>query len=306
MFSLAPDSFPPAHGLLKARWAPILLRPILGSPESYVIGVAAAAEDAAYLEQANRLERLQCLFEGNADAVILAARAGLDALQQDIGLRGKDALLDYQPVLSGIRRGELREGEGASLSDIARAWLASISSLYASVAALEQRSESDTAVVQIDGERARDRLPDLVLEYVGRQRPGLVDFFSQEIRDRARRRRSGNPSAVIIDFAGSKVVANFGTLFANNYSTSVDRLKRRLWDLIISRDNERGAVSERKHEILVQCPPANDPQFTERQYARISEGVELLRDQAQQEAVEFYALTTVPEIGDHLVQREAA
>lgn len=304
MPSLDPNSFPSSRGLIKANWAPIVLRPIMGSPELFVIGVAAADSLTVHLEQANKLERLRCLYESNADLVVLAVRTGLDALHQDISARGPLALRDFQPVLSGVGLGEMREGEGQSLAHIAQSWLASVSSLYSPVSSLQ--ANANTNIVQIDTGRARDRLPDLVLNYVAKQRPGLADFFSHEIRQRARRRQSANASALYIDYAGSKVVANFGTLAANNYSASVDRLKRRLWDLVIARDAEKQSFPHRSHEMLVQRPPDNDPQFTERQSDKIKEGVEMLRDQAKQEDVEFYALTTVPEIGDHLVLREAA
>lgn len=306
MASLDPNSFPSSQGLVKADWAPVVLRPILGSPEALVIGIAAVDRISVHLEQANRLDRLRCFYEGNADGVILAVRAGLDAFQQDIAARGPHAMQDFQPVLSGIGLGEVRQGEGHSLSHIAQSWLSSISSLYVPVSALQADAVANTKVVQLDAGRTRDRLPDLVLDYVTKRRPGLVDFFSPEIRQRARRRQATNASALYIDYAGSKVVANFGTLLANNYAASVDRLKRRLWDLIISRNAEKGALASRSHEILVQCPPEDDPQFTERQNEKIKEGVHLLQGQAEQEDVKFHALTTVSEIGDHLVFREAA
>jgi hypothetical protein len=153
--------------------------------------------------------------------------------------------------------------------------------------------------------RPRDRLPALVLDYVASKRPELNKFFSAEIREQ-HVRRGANASAVYIDFAGSKLVANFGTLSANQHATSVDRIKRRLWDLKVDRDNERGGLAKRDHEMIVQHPSKNDPQFTEKQFDRITEALQSLEQQADQEEIRFRPLNTIDQIGEHLLQKEAA
>jgi hypothetical protein len=81
--------------------------------------------------------------------------------------------------------------------------------------------------------------------------------FSEEVREQFVRRRA-NASAVFIDFAGSRIVANFGTLSANQHVASVDRIKRRLWDLKVDRDNAKGVFVERDHEMIVQHPSRRD------------------------------------------------
>jgi hypothetical protein len=111
---------------------------------------------------------------------------------------------------------------------------------------------------------------------------------------------------VIIDFAGSKLVANFGTLLANQHAVSVDRIKRRLWDLKVDRDNEKSGLAMRDHEMIVQHPSKTDPQFSERQFERISEALASLEKQADQEEIRLRPMNTIDQIGDHLLAKEAA
>jgi len=206
MLSLLEIDFPSNDGFVRAKWAPLLLRPILGSPEQLVIGVAAVNEEGFYLERANDFARLTCLFSGEADLAILAAQAALDALEADLSHRSISAILEYQPVFSGVVLGEVSEAEGQSLNSIATSWMSSLSSLYSSHPDIDLVSNAFVPAEVPEVVRPpRDRLPALVLDYVVNRRPGLDKFFSEEIREQYVRRRA-NASAVYIDFAGSKVV----------------------------------------------------------------------------------------------------
>jgi hypothetical protein len=304
MLALTESDFPSNAGFVRAKWAPLLLRPILGSPEQLVIGVAAVNDVGFYLERANHFERLRCLFAGEATSAVLAAQAGLSAWEADLSIRALAAISDYHPIFSGVAIGELSEAEGVSLQGIASSWMSSLSSIYSSP------SESTVlgAVANVDFSevtRPKDRLPALIFDYVKFKRPGLDMFFSEEIREQHVRRRT-NASAVQIDFAGSKIVANFGTLSATQHGGSVDRLKRRLWDLKVDRDHEKGSLSTREHEMIVQYPAENDPQFTERQSDRIQEALYALEQQADQEEIRLRPLNTVDQIGEHVLTKEAA
>jgi hypothetical protein len=304
MLSFHGADFPASGGLIRAKWAPLLLRPILGSPEQFVIGVAAVNETGFYIARANSLDRLLCIFGDDANSAILAAEAGLDALSSDLASRSLNAILDFKPTFSGVCLGESSEAQGETLENIALSWMASLSSVYF--------KEEPSSLMIVDAglpeqyrERQRDRLPALILDYINIRRPGLTSFFSEEIRDQSPKRRS-NVSAVFIDYAGSKIVANFGTLSVSNHATSVDRIKRRLWDLKVDRDNEKGAFLKREHEMLVQHPTESDPQFSARQFERISDALRALEEQADQEEIRFRPMNTVEQIGEHLLQKEAA
>src|SRR4029077_7988460 len=142
--------------------------------------------------------------------------------------------------------------------------MAALSSIYSANPEITMVTDALVASDFPEIARPRDRLPALVLDYVTSKRPGLDKFFSEEIREQHLRRRA-NASAVYIDFAGSKIVANFGTLSASQHAASVDRIKRRLWDLKVDRDNEKGGLARRDHEMIVQHPSKTDPQFSDRQ-----------------------------------------
>jgi hypothetical protein len=307
MLQLHQDMFPSANGFTKAKWAPVLLRPIFDSPEQVVIGVIAVSPTGFAVERANDFGKLKCLFGENAELPIVVAQSALDAITTDLSQRGLNAVTEYTPLFSGVSVGQISEAEGSSLQQIASSWLRSISSLckpeYTLLQAQEPVTEEDLELPS----QSTDRLPNLVLDYVSLQRPGLTKFFNSDIIESARkRRRISNIHGVIIDFAGSKVVANFGTLNSATFATSVDRIKRRLWDLKIDRDAEKGSWSSRTHEMIVQHPANDDPQISEKQYARIAEALGALEEQADQEEIRFRPLTSVPQIGDHILKLEAA
>jgi hypothetical protein len=67
---------------------------------------------------------------------------------------------------------------------------------------------------------------------------------------------------VRIDFAGSKLVANFAVLKPQAAAKSVGNIKQRLWDLKVNRDREPTQdLGMRRHEMFVQHPRADDPQL---------------------------------------------
>lgn len=303
-------AFPhPASGFVKARRAPVIFRPIIGSLEQLVVGVIAYDGQSACLARANRLDRLNCFYNDQARGAILAIELALEELALDLAADPALASGAYQPAISGVVIGPSQEAEGVSLEIIASSWLSGMSSLYVPETPSGQLAayplvDPDMDDPQID-DRASDRLGQLLLDYMKVRQPALVGAFSDEIRAQARRRR-GSAHSVIIDFAGSKIVANFGILSTTGYAASIDRIKRRMWDLKIVRDSEKTGFFGRKHEMLVQHPSANDPQLTQRQVDKIMESVRELEKQADQEEIRFRPLTTIEQIGDYLIQCEAA
>ena len=298
--------FPSPVHLERAKWAPVLLRPILGSPEQFVIGVAALNERGFHVERANQLNRLECFYGSAASSAILAATIALDDVED--WLAGSPSLDEYLPALSGEEVGDVREGEGHSLREIAASWMGALSSLYLPPApvALHGVSLIDEADDILDArvERARDRLPEMVMEHLSQAFPSLIRYFSNEVREVKGRRT--NASHILIDYSGAKLVANFGTLRPSQYAASVDRIKLRMWDLAIDRDKAKGTLVPRVHEMLVQYPAANDPQITEKQSERISDALSILEEQADQEEIRFHPLQSVKQIAEHLIEKEAA
>lgn len=304
MISLDAPLFHDFASLQKAVWSPVLFRPIMGSPEQFVIGIAVAGADGVYLERANQLRRLECVFAGASEMAIAVAETALNIVEADLLKRSVSALTDFKPAISGVLLGDIREAQGTSLREIAVSWMTAMSSLYDQSSAVELSEELAEVLDDVAESRTVDRLPVLVFEYVRKERPNLERFFSGAIRDGRQRRRDAH--GVIIDFAGSKLVANFGTLASSNFTASVGRIKTRLWDLKVDRDSETSALVKRDHEMIVQHPAMNDPQLSQRQIDRLKEALESLESQADQEEIRLRSLNSVDEIGKHILLKEAA
>lgn len=300
--------FPSADRNIRAQWAPVFLTPISGSCERLVVGIAAVNAEGYHLEMANALERLHCLYGDGAPAAITAVVVARKYLERDLAKRSLQALTEPEPAVSGISIGDCREAEGASLQAVAASWLQAMSSLYSvSVAPKEVATTSLLRMVaEADVSRSGDRLPFLVCDYVKMQRDGFSNYFSQDLREQRPKRSKGGSHRVVIDFAGPRLVANFGTLKAGELTSSVHLIKRRLWDLKVERDKEPQSALSRQHEMILQRPPKDDPQVSERQQANLSEALDALETQADQEELRLVALDTVQAIGQRVLSLESA
>lgn len=300
------NAFPAFSSSTRAHWVPVFLSPIRGSQERLVIGVAVFNEAGFHIEAANALSRLQCLYGSQSDIVIQVAGIALDELRTDLAARAAEAVLDFLPSITGVSIGVLREGEGTSLEAIGVSWMSALSSLYdAETSAAEfETDDLEESFEERFGALARgDRLPKLVLDYVAEERVGLAHFFRADLNGKQRRRRSHEVS---IDFTGSRLVANFGTLQAGQITRSVDLIKRRLWDLKVERDSETNDVFRRDHEMLIQIPARDDPQVSERQFENLEVARVALEEQADQEELRLEAFASVAAIGQRVLMVEKA
>ncbi|MFW8596157.1 hypothetical protein [Cribrihabitans neustonicus] len=277
----------------------------MGGYERLVVGVAVVNSEGFHVEPANAVGRLHCFYGDDAFATISAIEIAIDHLRNELALRSVEALTDPNHVISGVHVGELRTAEGDSLQAIGKSWMAVLSSLYQEQVEASKIVASNANVADPQ-ESSGDRLPFLVCDYVKAQRAGYAGFFSSDLREGKQRRNKGSSHKVIIDFSGSKLVANFGTLKAGALTASVNIVKRRLWDLKVERDRDPNSVLDRKHEMILQRPHADDPQLSEKQQENLNEAFEELEHQADQEELRLRALNTVVEIGDHVLKLEAA
>ena len=307
MISLDVPTFVDFNRLQRVVWTPVLFRPIMGSPEQFVIGIAVAGDNGIHLERANQLQRLECVFAEAAEMVITVAETALNIIDAELSKRSAAALTDFQPVISGVLLGDIREAQCISLEQMAISWMASMSSLYNK----SQSSKIDIFVDQpdefedsLESKERGDRLPKLVFDYVYNNKPTLSRYFSDEIRNSIKRRQ--NAHKVIIDFAGSKIVANFGTLASSNFTASVSRIKTRLWELKVDRDRQPSMLVRRDHEMIIQHPREDDPQLSGKQVSRLKEALNDLKEQATQEEISLRPMNTVDEIGKHILLMETA
>ncbi|MBB4798607.1 hypothetical protein HNP32_002351 [Brevundimonas bullata] len=300
-FSL--HDFPSVEGTIACRWAPVLLSPILDSPEKLVIGVVAANGGGFHIERANALNRLQCLFGKAAETAIFAAEVAFEELAENLSESGHEALRERALVFTGVTLGEVRGGEGNSLRDVARTWMSALSSLY------EYRADTAVEVVAMQeaaeelGARGGDRLPIMVLEDVVARNPAYGHFFSEEIR--MKRQRRSKVADIGIDFSSPDLVANFATLGPSAQAKSVDRIKRKLFDLIVRRDAEQTTFLPRAHEMIVYSPGIIDPLISEKQRDQLDEVHDELGEQSKREEIGFLPVTGVSDITQRILQTAA-
>lgn len=300
------SGFPSRAHHIRALWTPVLFSPRLGSPENLVIGVACATETDFYLAEANAWRRLHCLFGDGAETALLATRVALDALKSDLSERGHVALHEPHATFSGISFGKVREGEGSSVKQIATTWLASLSSLYDAELAEKVEKAGDMQATPAESKVKADRLPMLVLEYVQQHRPQLSSFFHPQIREERERKRKPRAQDIYIGFAGSFIVANFATLPAKRSNTTIDHIKRLMWDLEQDRDGAGALDRQRKYEMLLKHQDKYDPHITEKQFDEVLQVIDELGEQGRKREIAVVPRVTVPEIGNHLLEFEQA
>ncbi|MEH6808568.1 MAG: hypothetical protein V7651_06920 [Hyphomonas oceanitis] len=295
--------FPQKADIQEAQWAPILLEPIEGSYERLVIGVAVLGASDYHIESANALHRLECFYGINAPAIEMAIQMTCEHLKHDIMERGTSAIMLPKLVLSSASLGEVRVAQGASMEVIARSWMKTLSSIYETTATkipdekLVQQRLPDRAV------KTRDSIPELVLEYVDARNSDVVQNFNRTLIEGHSRRSFKNSHEVVIDYSGKNLFANFGSIEVGKLASSVDKIKRRLWDLKVHRDNNHRVDA---HQMLIHRPPQGSKLGSQRQIDNIEEAVESLEQQADQEEIRLLAFTSVEAIGERLLKVEQA
>jgi hypothetical protein len=292
--------FPELPSTTRGRWAPVFLSPILDSPERFVIAVAAANDRGFHIESANELKRLSCLYGKSAETALFAAEVAIEELEAALSDRGEAALVEGSLVFSGVALGAVSEGEARSLQQIARTWMSALSSLYRF-----QPDQIEIGAEESHDGSSTDRLPTLVLEHVSGLNPSLVDRFSEEIRTNRKRRSSSAIAGINIDFSGSRLVANFATLNSSASALSVDRIKRKMFDLKVRRDKEYGLFEARDHEMILFTPSKDGPLISEKQVERVDEALANLKEQSDNEGFGFFALHDVPDIGARILTAES-
>ncbi|QPM89120.1 hypothetical protein PSAL_003300 [Pseudooceanicola algae] len=303
--SLDTNMFPQLRDGVRARWAPVFFEPISGSYERFVVGVAAFNDQGFHLEWANQLDRLTCLYGPNARGAISAIQIAGEYLQEDLAKRAGRAIGEPDPAVSGIAFGDTREAEGSSLEGIAQSWMAALSSLYLSGMAQDSRSR-ELVEVAAETEGSGDRLPFLVCDYVKSKRVGFTNFFSADLRENRQRRAKRNSQEPVIDFSGSRLVANFGTLKVSSLPRSFELVKLRLWDLNTIQVRDHNSMAARNYEMILQRPAKDDPQVSDKQQNRLEEALKELEEQADDKHLRLRPLETYQQIGDHVLKAEAA
>jgi hypothetical protein len=297
--------FPGTQDLIKVKWAPIVLSPIIGSPERFVVGVAAVSEFGFHIEEANALNRLSCLYGNSAEPLCFAINIVIHELNQQLSENGAIALENKITSFSNISVGTTLDGESRSVRDLAFTWMASLSSLYR-VNIDNENSQNVIDFTPMKTDKS-DNLPVMVHNHVSEIDPNLSKNFSIEIRKMLKRRSATRIASVSIDYDSSKYVANFATLSKSANAQNVDCTKRKLFDLVFKRNQTHDLFShDRKHELVVQAPAIDSLTLSPIQRERIQSALEDLSEQSKIEGVEFISRPNIEQIGERIIETERA
>lgn len=307
---LSTADFPVGRHHHRFQWAPLLFHPVQFAQDRLTIGLVVTDEREAHLLAANRLNKLECLFEGRSEDAIFAASVALEAVQARLLSHGLAAVQDFQSPVSGVVLGAFRQAEALDWESLAARWLEACSPLYerpaAKAPAIYYQEAEMVAYGQANGlpaaPRPSEKLPLLVWEYISDQRPTYARYFSPRVSKPGTRRPSYEAA---IDYAGVRVVANFGTLLATR-AQSVTNIKRRMWDLSVDMEREEGSMLKRQHEMIVQAPSKNDPQVSDIQLKNVNSALRVLEEEADTKNIRLLPMTTVQQIGEHILKLEAA
>lgn len=289
-------AFPALENRVDAKWAPLMLRPFLDSPERLVIGVAAVSRDEFYLAKANDLIRLECLLGHRAPEIIEVARLGLKSLEKQLGTFGPEIIDEFRSPATGISIGAFKEAVGPSLEEIGAFWLAATSSLHQSqgreVFVLDQPLRAAAVALRPPPPAAE------VVRQVLNARPILATNFRPHFVRGKRLPAHQND----VDYKSDVLVANIDAIAPNFTAPTVTRIVKRMWDLEIDRGINDNVVED-SHEMLVEIP-TND-ELTRVNAERLAETVRQLTWQADQRMIRFRPMKSTNEISNRILEAEA-
>ncbi|MCA6278703.1 MAG: hypothetical protein IM662_13275 [Phenylobacterium sp.] len=296
------SDFPRAQDSVLCVWAPVLFHPIPTSPERLIIGIVACDKGSARLVPANGLDRLNCLFGKLAPEIIALARLTLDAIEEDISKRGVDVVRNFIPPMSGTTLGDVRQAEGRTPEEVASYWLEATCALHERSRGFRPFNDPELPIAAANYvPRALNikRLRAEIRVYVTDQKENLKLYFREQ---NVRSSPIISAARPILDYSGHHVAANFGVLNTNHAST-LNGIKRRMWDLSIDRIRSEKSA-HREHEMIVHYPSLTESG------SKILQGVKSALKDLESEAdiseIRFRPLTSVKEIGDHLLKMELA
>lgn len=291
-------SFPPRNENVRAEWMPIYIEPMVGSGERICVGVATANDTGFLVVPVVALNRLECVYGKDAEAILLAADFVVNDLRGALTKSGAAALPDWKPPMEGVYSGRIVRSAGASLEEIARTGLTICASLVERLADADEETNSATGLINVN------RLEQLVKEKVLSVRPGLEQRFGRQ------RDLGENVRSVTIGFVGNVIAANFGVLVPQSLSVNVNNIKAKLWDLAQLREDfglpSLVASTVTRFEMLVYRPSDELPQYSRRQIKNISEAVNELEAEADKQEIRFRPYTGHDAIAEVLLEAEAA
>lgn len=298
MAKLAFASFPKLDDMVRCRWAPVFVKPSPGSPERLVVAVVAFGRDGFHIETANQMTRLDCLYGAAAETVRYFASSALKQLEQQLATGATEVVREGQFLYANIQIGAISEGEAHSVKAVAETWMRALSSLHGDEVVRDLVSHAPRSLVAAEG------VPVQIFEGVFSKDPRLGQYFSEQIRLGKQRRRGDMVTGVNLDFSAPRLVANFDGLIMASRAHSIDRIKRKMFDLLVARD-EAANDDSKVFEMIVHAPLMAAASPSKRQKNALDEAIGELTDQTKREAITFVALGGMNEIVDRVAQKAA-
>jgi hypothetical protein len=290
--------FPTRHDSVRAKWVPIYIEPVVGSGERITIGVAVAHQNSYLTVPVVALERLECLYGKENQALMFAAKAAIESFERVLSKEGDLALETWHAPFEGVIKGTTRIGAGNSLEEIARSGLMLCSSLVEKLADAEEIEEPRAAV-------SMSRLERLIKEKVLTTRQSLEISFNRPFKYATTAR------ATRIGFVGQRLAANFALLAPPFLAPQVKDAKAKLWDLAqlkehIQRPEFNLSSQLQNFELLINRVREDDPQYSDKQIESVQEAFNELELEADHKEIRCRSLKSPDEIASHIIKLEAA
>jgi len=296
--SSASIKFPPRNDSVRGKWSAIYIEPMVGSGENICIAVAVVNQSGYLVVPVIALNRLECLYGKDAEAISSAADIVVNDLRTCIAKVGVDSLNVWEPPMDGVRLGAVREGAGESIEAIARTALMMSSSL------VERLCEADEDFSASNERISGNRLEELIKERAIELIPNMVNMFGKQIRS------AQNVRPVTIGFVGNVIAANFGVLTPQYLSANVKDIKSKLWDLANLREELMSEslmpASINRYEMLFYRPTDDAPEYSTRQITTLSEAVNELEAEADKRDIRCRENFKYESIVETLIEAEAA
>ena len=294
------DNFRRNGNWVAGRWAPLLFSPNPDCADRFVIGAVAVSESDVFVARVRADERFKCLFGDAAEMALKIQKATLDYVEKAVADLGSEIFSSSDLAFSGVRFGDIREGEAASMRELALRSLKLASILHLDLdEALKEiciSDESTPGTAPINN----DRLPILVYKNIEKSDQEIARHFSSQIRE-GKRQAAGGPQKVFIGFAGDQVVANFATLKPTRNRSLIDHIKRLMWDLSQYQMSEAATIStSRRYEMMLYRRGETDPEYDEKNDSRLDEIISDFEDQGKRDGINVRAQTSVDGIASHI------
>jgi hypothetical protein len=268
-------------------WRPVYWEPVAGTGERIMVGVVHAFDPEIAAVRVLRDEVLDALF-GRASA---GARGLIDEGLATYAAAANAAGVAHIGVsMLGLHAGDLRETAARSISEL----LQTAALLYSSLASLDKLDELEESDLP-QAEDVNRRFSTEVRDVVGQQRPDLLPNFGRggELVHGGQRVKFG--------YFSPRAVLHFTVLGAVRQGAGVRDARARLFEL-----QRAVAMASIPHAALIAAVPRDDdPTLGPKQREQLRANRAEIEQEADAVNMRWYAVTSVPEAAERVLELAA-